>query len=336
MKRVGLIARCTSSGLGHLSKSLYDNYPIFSVLCITDADPRYKDHIDWFPDATFVRWADMPNFPFARFLSEIDVLFCYEIFYDRKLLDTARRMGVRTVLMGMPELTRRKGHQGFIGDPDEYVWPTMWLKPEGERRLPVPVQTIEDVSVPSGEGPLRIVHVAGAPAIGDRNGTRIFMEALKLVRSEVHVRVCVNGPYEPILAGIPPNVEIEVRRDVSEPFWLYADAHVLMMPRRYGGLCLPAHEAMGYGLVVYMTDYVIGTGDYDAALMLESEPWGRQNTPIGSVRTHIVAPETVADTIDLFAPRQHLLKRAKDGALAWAQEHSWANLKPRYDEVLQA
>ena len=331
--RVGLVARCTDSGLGHLSKSFYDNYPVFSTLCVTDADPRYRDHADWFPDATFVRMADMRNFPFTRFLSNIDVLFSYETFYERELLQQAQRMQVRTVLMGMPELTRRRGNQGFLGDPNEYVWPTTWLKPKDEKLLPVPVQYPEDISAPLEDGPLRVVHVGGSGAIGDRNGTEIFLSALKRVKSQVYVRLCLSGPNQCKLVGIPDNVTIEIRRDVPDPFHMYADAHVMMMPRRYGGLCLPVHEALGYGLVVWLTDYVYKTGDYPTTLMLDSEPGLLQRVPVGRIRTHVVDPSTVADAIDMIAERRELLVGVKDQNSAWVKEHSWAQLKPVYDGV---
>ena len=333
MKRVGLIARCTDSGLGHLSKSFYDNYPVFSTLCVTDADQRYKDHIDWFPDATFVRMADMRNFPFARFLSNIDVLFGYETFYERQLLEQAHRLQVRTVLMGMPELTRRRGNQGFLGDANQYVWPTRWLKPKDEPLLPVPVQTVEDISAPLEDGPLRVVHVAGSGAIGDRNGTEIFLRSLKLVKSQVYVRLCVSASFPTPLVSVPDNVTLEVRRDVSDPFYMYADAHVMIMPRRYGGLCLPVHEALGYGLVVYLTDYVYKTGDYPTTLMLDSEPGLLQRVPVGRIRTHVVDPSTVAEAIDQIAERRELLVGVKDQNRAWVHEHSWPQLKPAYDGV---
>lgn len=306
-------------------------------LVITDCDRRYKDHIEWFDDkrSTFVRWADMDTFPFERFLSEIDVLFSYEIFYSKKLLNTAKHMGVRTVLMGMPELTRRVGHDGFIGDPDVYVWPTNWRRHPSEMLLPVPADP-PDIDLRVGglfEG-LCVLHVAGARAIGDRNGTDLFMEALKYVRNDVYVRICVNDAFKPTLLGVPDNVVVEVQRDVDNHWRMYQNMDILCLPRRYGGLSLPVQEAASCGMAILLPDCEPNR-DYPAQVMRCAR--GRsQRVPIGSIPTVLTDPREIASGIDTLANNPDLLRHAKQDAFSWALDNTWIAHKPLYEEVLSA
>jgi glycosyltransferase involved in cell wall biosynthesis len=333
--RVGLLARCTRSGLGYLSRSFHDHYRPAATLCVTGADKRYRDHIEWYPDATFVRHADMGLFPYERFLSEIDVLFGYETFYDAKVLDTARRMGVHTVLMGMPELTRSRGLHGWYGDPHERVWPTSWRVPAAGRILPVPVDLPPSLhAYPYHDGPLRVLHVAGARAVGDRNGTDLFIAALGQLTSDVYVRICVNDGFQPTLVAVPPNVTVEILRDTPEREQMYTGMHVLVLPRRYGGLCLPAQEAAAGGLAVVLPDCEPNR-DYPAQI-LPAHKGPPQRVPVGKVPTFVVEPRDIATAIDALARNPDVLALAQKNAQEWAGRHGWDTLAPRYDEVLRS
>lgn len=331
--RIGLVARCNKSGLGYLCRSFDRAMQPAERIVITDCDRRYKDHIDWYGDhSTFVRWADMNVFPFERFLGEIDVLFSYEIFYHKKLLNTAKDMGVKTVLMGMPELTRRYGHDGFIGDPDVYVWPTNWRRHPAEMLLPVPVDPPQAHTEGGLFEGLCVLHVAGAKAIGDRNGTDLFVDSLRHIRSDVYVRICVNDRHVPVLTSVPDNVIVEIKRDAEHRWEMYQNMDVLCLPRRYGGLSLPVQEASAYGMAVLLPDCEPNR-DYPAQVM-RCRPGPMQRVPVGNVRTHITEPREIANMIDTLANNLDVLAAAKCNASEWAMAHSWGNLRSWYRKAL--
>lgn len=327
--RVGLLARCTRSGLGYLSKSFYDHYGPEAVVCVTDADRRYRDNIDWYPGAVFCRWGDMNPFPFERFFSEIDVLFGYETFYHAKVLQTAKRMKVKTVLMAMPELTRSRGMHDFIGDADRNIYPTRWLLPDKAKVVPVPIEhELRGLhAYPYHDGPLRVLHVAGARAIGDRNGTESFIAALGLLRQPVHARICINDNFDPRFT-VRDNVTVEVLRGVENRAEMYEGMHLMVLPRRYGGLSLVAQEAAAAGLALVMTDCE-PNADYPAQLM-HAHPGSRQAVPVGKIETFEVHPTTIAETIDTLAVDPDLLGIAQKAATDWADRHTWTALWDRY------
>jgi hypothetical protein len=119
--------------------------------------------------------------------------------------------------------------------------------------LPVPV---DPAGIPRREitGAKTFLHVAGRPAVKDRNGTLDFIEI---------ARRCTDLGARWVLACQAPTREIidaardapvELLGDAPTPGGLYADGDVLILPRRYGGLCMPAREAVTAGMPVIMPE----------------------------------------------------------------------------------
>ena len=176
-----------------------------------------------------------------------------------------------------------------------------------------------------------MLHVAGARAIGDRNGTESFIAALKLIRSDVYVRICINDNFEPMLVGMPNNVEVEVVKGADERGSMYAGMHVLVLPRRYGGLSLVAQEAAAAGLAP-ADDRLPPNQDYPARLMT-SYTDGRQRVPIGKIDTYAVHPREIALHIDEWAHDSDLLAADQKRSQQWAAGHTWAKLHNHYNDA---
>ena len=80
--------------------------------------------------------------------------------------------------------------------------------------------------------------------------TMLLMYAMQRNRSDFELVVKSQQPLEPIIK------DKRITWDPSAPddqWRLYADFDALIMPRRYGGLCLPLNEALTGGLPVIMS-----------------------------------------------------------------------------------
>jgi len=188
----------------------------------------------------------------------------------------------------------------------------------------------------------RFLHVAGRPAIHDRNGTADVLRALPHVRSKITVTIrCLLPGYVDALVRvmklrIPPHVELVIAEDDVDDYWeLYAGQDILVMPRRFGGMSLPIQEAMAAGMPV-----ILGAHDVYA------QAHGRRGWVVPSRKTDRFMAKTWIDVygvnerdlaakIDEFATDATLFVDGQAAARDWAHRHSWDSLKPRYVELLE-
>lgn len=237
----------------------------------------------------------------ASFLSGLDVVFTAETPYDWGFLDMAREAGVKTVIQGNPEFLRH-GQDGYdhYRHPDEWWWPTTWRVgtiPPGQV-VPVPMPTVPNVASQS-DAVLKVLHVAGKRAYGDRNGTETFMHALRLTREPMEVTV-TSVDEEPIVMMPQRNIRLRTHIAGFNNRWdAYRDHHVMVLPRRYGGLCLPALEAAASGLAVLMPAM---EPNLDWPIQpLAIERFETLMLPVGAVDTAVVNPAAIARELDELA-----------------------------------
>ncbi len=181
------------------------------------------------------------------------------------------------------------------------------------------------------------LHIVGKPAVHDRNGTSDLLKALQFVTVPIKVIIkCQQKAYVEFLSSgfaIPENVELVIDTKTEDNYWdNYKEGDVLVMPRRYGGLCLPVNEALGAGMPVIMpaidpndtwlnTDWLVPatkTGEFMA------------RTTIDIFTTDA---EALAKKITQFATDRSFYSRAKHLAYNYKHRQSWATLKPVYETV---
>jgi hypothetical protein len=348
--KLGLIARADNSGLGVQTWEFARHLQPAKTLVIDVGDLRddtthcnkatYRQRYN---GATFHRGWTPGRQVLRQFLRGLDVVFTAETPYNMELFHLARTMNVRTVLQYNFEFLPHLNDPS-LPKPDVFAGPTQWRWGEvpfdNKTLLPVPIALDRfgksRVSVTSGTR--HFLHIVGRPAVFDRNGTPDLLQALRHVTSNIRLTLkCQDRDYlNKMVAGacIPPNVDVTVDSGDVENYWdLYREGDVFLMPRKYGGLCLPAQEALGAGMPVVMTDIDPNN------TWLPSE-WlvpGRLVAQFHAMnRVDVYAPAAVelAAKIDLFAQDEEFFAAAKVKASELAQGLGWDALKPEYAKAL--
>lgn len=263
--RIGLVARCEyARGIALQSKNFFDHMPVDRVLLVRKqaVDLDCDERPDWYPGATHITYDhyrhELDQDIVREWLVGLDVVFTVETTYDWRLPDWARTHGVKTVIQGNPEFFRHDQADIQYAHPDAWWWPTPWRTdrlPTG-RIVPVPMPDVPLTARTEGE--VNFLHVVGKRAFEDRNGTDIVINALRSIEEPCDFTIQGFG-WELNPADIRSSIGFQspVRLHVDavgvEDRWsMYRDQSVLVLPRRYGGLCLPALEAAACGLAVSM------------------------------------------------------------------------------------
>jgi hypothetical protein len=337
--KLGLIARAEDRGLGNLTREFYAHMRPARTLVVrpTGADQAdLTDHSnEWYPDGgTTLRcgWdpgSGLDETTAREFLDGLDVVYSAETFYDWRFCEWAREMKVRTVCHMMPEYFR-PGHFTAV---DRWWTPTRWRLghiPESVRVVPVPCPTARfpNARFDVTHTPLTWLHPAGARARKDRNGTMQLIRAIRHLREPHHIVIAAQE-----LVGhpdVPANVTIEVRDALTvENYWdVYDEIDAVILPRKYGGLCMPALEAMSAGCALVMTDVEPQRFEWPIVPI----PVQRGSLELLRVYEHKIGlataqPEDIAAVMDnLACGHPQLVMNARASALGWAHRNSWEYL----------
>jgi len=253
--RLGLIARADDGGLGTLTQEFAYHLNVERALIVDlgykargeTREERIKEIV---PDARTT------TYPFGdealRWLVDgLDVVYTAETPYNINLYDIANEVGCRVVLHAMPELLKPEYSS-------HAVWlPTTWHQDniDHSRVIPVPVAT-ERFTFNQRTKVNTLLHVPGE-AMEDRNGTDLLMAALPFVMSKL-VLVVAGSKLRPHRVN---NVTVTGRSWCKEYWENYTDdIDLIVIPRRYGGLCLPIQEAAACGIPSLMLGVEPQTG----------------------------------------------------------------------------
>lgn len=336
--KVGLIARSEERGLGIQTKAFHDwvkpARTLVVVPTVLPSNATHEQHLDWYPDGTVVEWAgrDLDENAVREWLYGLDVVFSAETFYDWRIVEWAADMGVATVCQVNPEFYR---HAVDPTLPHPTVWwaPTTWrldTLPDGTRVVPVPVDERRREAKQPASGRLKLLHVVGRVAANDRNGTAEIVRAVGRAQKPVDLTVYVQSGRVELPHRLPPNVTIDVRRGSLADRWaMYEGHHMLVMPRRYGGLCLPAQEAAACGLGVAMTDVSPNNTFYPIVPIKVTDP-GRIRVPCGDILLHNPHRQLFRSTLASWSEDRTIVADAQQRATLWARAHSWPSTRAQY------
>lgn len=265
MTRVGIIARADATGLGVQSRNWVRLLNPDKVIVINSRSFNGNDqHMEWYVGRRNAFRIDgfIKQNEINPILDNIDVLLTFEIPYNYQLITAARMRGVKTIIQNNWEFTDYL-RQPELPLPDLLVNHSYWHLSDQERLWPditeycaTPVfledyDTIREQNR-SKFGKPRFLHIAGRKTYEDRNGTQDLINAVKLIPKEIDFELVIKTQTVDVYSDDPRiRVDREAPEDERE---LYRWFDAMILPRRYGGACLPMNEALAAGLPVIMTD----------------------------------------------------------------------------------
>lgn len=298
--KIGLIARCdTARGLAIQAKNFYDNMPVERVLCVRMPKPDTVERPEWYADRVDVAYEPLNHLldeeTVRGWLDGLDVVFAVETPHDWRIPTWCKEQGVRLVIQGNPEFVRHGLKSYDLPHPDQWWWPTSWRLDQLPEGIVMPVPMDLCLTARSDDPRLHVLHVVGKRAYADRNGTELLVQAMRMVTANIKLTIhSIDGGVAEFTHN--RHVEFNYQLDPVEDQWsMYDDQDVLILPRRYGGLSLPALEAAAAGLVVSMTDCPPNRDM--AALMIPSTLGTRLDLACGQVQAHDARPNQLAEQI---------------------------------------
>lgn len=343
--RIGLIARADRTGLGNqcLEFARHMNPDKTLVVDLCHLSPKKLTlHPERFTNPVVVR-GNPDKDALEEFVKDLDIIYTAETPYNYELFSIAEEHGVKTVLHMNPEF-----NDYFLSPqlprPTVIAAPTHWMLdsiPDPKIVLPVPVAVERFQGLwHETSSPTRFLHVVGNPAIHDRAGTRDLLAAIPHLTQPCIITVKCQEPgyvsllIEELKIKKPPGVTLIVDSGTVEDYRnLYTNQDVLVHPRRFGGLNLPAQEALAAGMVVLMpytspNDDLL-PGDWLFTCTRYGQFMARQ--PVDLYRTE---PHAIASIMDRFADRDYTEAQRKRAHL-YAEPLCWEDQKLAYDSVFE-
>jgi glycosyltransferase involved in cell wall biosynthesis len=350
--RLGLWgARMDNSGLGMQTWEFYNHMkPAKTVvvdISMLEKTPerRMKQHPERYPDAMIIY--GIPNeFDIRQFLTGLDVVFIAESAYNMGIYRIAKEMGVKTAVQYNYEF-----FDWFMGSvwhndtPDLFIAPSTWHYDEVQSfcdskkikhvylHCPVAREKIQSRYIGSA---LTFVHIAGRPAAHDRNGTYTFLNALQLAPDDLKGRVFTQD--KELATEIKrefPSVDVKVNtRDYTD---IYKKGSVIVLPRKYGGNCLPMNEALAAGMPVIMSKVSPQTDFLPDEWLVEAHKTDIKFAPRFPLDVYECDPAALMLKMRWFKSLDdmRMLKQSQT-ASDLAYSISWEIMKPKYEEVFEA
>lgn len=302
--------------------------------------PRHSNktsHRDRYPDGDFNFNWNPTDSRIERFLTGLDVVLGAETFYNPNIYRIAQRLGVRTVLALNWEFMDERA------EPDLWAAPSLWHYddiPQPKQHLPVPIATDRFTPRELPDVATHILHIVGRPAVHDRNGTHDLLAALQYIDTDITVTIkCQQPGYVAALLqqfgiAVPPHITLNIDHTKVENYWdNYQHGDLLVMPRRYGGLCLPVNEALGAGMPVLMPDISPNNTWLPQEWMIPATRQGTFNAK-QTITYYSVEHVALANRINQLAtdPGAYGLAKAKANTLRCT--NSWAALHREYIKAL--
>lgn len=329
--RLGCIVRAEARGLAHQTLDVCRNLDPDRVLLIDPGpDKRFTQHPERFAawEVTTARWTAgrLDERVVRPWLQGLSVVYTAETPYDARLPQWAAEAGCGVVVHANPE---------FLNTQDAAAAVTWWAAtpwrlehlPGRTRVVPMPVP--EAPQRAELNGPPRFLHVAGWPAVGDRNGTGIVAEAAAHMTSDAEV--VIRGQHKDVARYRRPNLRVEAG-NVPDMWDLYRQADVLVSPRRFGGLHLPALEALAAGLIVVMSD--CPPNDVWPGPRIPTTGTQTVATRAGVIPLHDCDPHALAVCLDDLATNPVLVDKYRQEAADWVHANTWDALRPMWEDEL--
>jgi hypothetical protein len=343
--RLGAIARMDQGGLSWQTLAITRMLTPARVM-VVDSRPFNGSSVKQFPER-FDGYDQMrvEGFPTDtqchQFLDGLTHVLTCETPYNYELLAEAERRGIKTFLQFNFEFLDALSRPE-VPLPTMFLAPSTWHIDVMEQRFPGRVTLLPPPTFPEDferarktnlnrTGKRRFLHIIGKPAFGDRNGTMLLMHAMQRSRGSFELVVKCQQRIEPLLK------DRRIVWDFSAPDEqqaLYEDFDALIMPRRYGGLCLPMNEALTSALPVIMSDISPNNDVLPPEWLVPGRFKGgfTSRTAIQYFETDVVALARKLDELSVIP--NEALGSLRVWALLRSKMFAPATLRPEYEAVM--
>lgn len=266
--RIGLIAYASKTGLGYQTHEIYKNIKPNKVLLIDLS--RFNNieiHPEWYENYSICK--GYPKREHIEWLTDnVDLVFYAETPLNYELHNIARRKRVLTIQQYNYEFLDYFRNED-LPKPSVLASPSLWGIDHVKSRnwahtelLRFPVDRVRYEFKRIKECKT-IGHIIGRPAVYDRNGTNQFLDLVQRMKGQFNFKIFYQMPKEQkTLEAFAPLEKrmkrmrryLEIITDVEDNRDMYRNIDLLVLPRRFGGLCLPMQESLSHGVPVIMTN----------------------------------------------------------------------------------
>jgi len=269
-RNLGLIAFANDGGLGAQTRRLAHFLKPERIMIIDSSgfSTNKEQHFEWYKDYPhFIVHGFPNNDEVKKFLQNLTHVFTVENPYNFGIVHWGQEQGIKIYCQSNYEFCENLA-QPWLPTPDKFLMPSYWQLAEMEEifgkdcveHLPPPMDMAEfdkartvNMKRRGKRGKCRFLHIIGTAATADRNGTLDLIDSIPKCKEdfELVIRSQHNLSMDVFLDD--PRVTYEIGNS-TENSSLFTNFDALLLPRRWGGLCLPMNEALASGLPVLMSD----------------------------------------------------------------------------------
>lgn len=346
-----MVVFSSHSGLGNQSRRLTQMLKPEKILLIDNSgfSKNTVQHPEWYEGFTGLISKGFPSYQAVRqFLQGLTDMYLIENPLNWELIAHARRVGIKTYIAANYEFCDNLKNP-MLPLPDYFLMPSHWMVEDmkqrfGEERvkyLPPPIDPNEfkearQVNL-ERQGSLKVLHIVGTLAAADRNGTLSILEALQYAKSDFKLVIKSQHELPSEYKTNDPRVFYQIGSE-EETQNLYKDFDLMILPRRFGGLCLPMGEALMSGLPVIMTDVSPNNQVLPPKWLIASSKTGTIQTR-SLIDLYSADPEQLGRRIDMYEEATHyktnnILTNAKTQAFQIGYDNfAPSNLRQEYDSL---
>ena len=330
---LGMLVRADRTGLGNQTYNYWKFLKPYKTVIVDIWNLNgNKSNWDLYPDAHISHGFPTNEF-IDEFLKGLDIIFTVETPYNYYLFQRAKELGIKSIMQYNWEFL------DYLNQPDLprcdlLLAPSLWHLDDMDnldlnfKHLPVPIDR-EKLPFKQRTKCKVFLHIAGKKTFMDRNGTDIFLAAIPYVKSDV--KFVIRSQQE--LSGLVDNRLTMINTEVDNYWELYNGEDVLVMPRKYGGLCLPLSESLSMGMIPLMTDC-----EPQSLFLKEESLVSPFDVKKIMTRTEIdcfeTSPIRLAEKIDALANLpEDKVKELSNHSDKIASLWSWETLLPKYEEI---
>jgi glycosyltransferase involved in cell wall biosynthesis len=348
---IGIIAYSTWTGLGVQTLDYCNHLNPAKILLIDLSSLNgMEQHPEWYNKFPHVILCS--GFPtmeiIEKFLQGLDLIFMAETPLNFLMLKRAREMRVKSIIHYNYEFLSYVSNKN-LPTPDLLLAPTSWhlydvasLTMARVERLTLPIDKTKIPERDIKETKL-IGHIAGRVATNDRNGTMSFLNMVRRLGDSFNYVVYIQTPKEAKGQELYNEINKEIKRtirdvpslrvvyDIEDNTEMYKEMDLLVLPRRYGGLCIPMLESLSAGIPVIMPNI---SPNED----LLPERWLVHATSLNQFVTRAMVEVFDVDGMDLankVLQMQMETPLNNERAKIISRKQSWEEMKPKYLQLFK-